>query len=124
MKMILTFLLAATVVSLNAAPRPTPELVDRPAMLMVEVCGRGRYQYVLKLPKSVRNSVLYPVNLSEAMQKQALDHGTNNSAGLPVVFSGKLLKQKTQIKKPGATDVPEAGYKAQNVQLTAIRRTP
>ncbi|MBO0938850.1 hypothetical protein J2I47_20020 [Fibrella sp. HMF5335] len=122
MKMILTLLLAATIGPLAATPKPKPDFVNKPALLVVEVCGRGCYQYVLKLPKPAPNAVLYPTNLSDDMQQQALNFGMNNPAGLPVLFSGKLMKQKTQVKKPGAADVPEAHYQAQNVQITAIKR--
>jgi hypothetical protein len=121
MKMILAFLLTASVAQLAATPKPGPDFVNKPAMLVVEVCGRGCYQYVLKLPKPAKNTVLYPTNLSDEMQKQAMDYGMNNPAGLPVIFSGKLLKLKTQIKKPGAADIPESHYAAQNVQITAIK---
>ncbi|MBO0932091.1 hypothetical protein [Fibrella aquatilis] len=114
-------ILATTLAAGSATPKPKPDFVNKPALLVVEVCGRGCYQYVLKLPKPAKNDLLYPTNLSDEMQKQALDFGMNNPAGLPVVFSGKLMKQKTQIKKPGATDIPEAHYQAQNVQLTAIK---
>lgn len=122
MRMILALLLAATVSQLAATPKPKLDFVNKPAMLVVEVCGRGCYQYVLKLPTQVKNAVLYPTNLSDEMQKQALDYGMNNPTGLPVMFSGKLMKQKTQIKKPGAADVPESNYQAQNVQITAIKK--
>ncbi len=119
--MILALLLAAAVSQHAATPKPGPDFVNKPAMLVVEVCGRGCYQYVLKLPKSAKNAILYPINLSDEMQKQAMDYGMNNPAGLPVIFSGKLMKQKTQIKKPSAADVPESNYQAQNVQITAIK---
>ena len=115
-------LFAATLTVGSTAPKPKPDFVNKPALLVVEVCGRGCYQYVLKLPKTAQNAVLYPTNLADDMQKQALDFGMNNPAGLPVVFSGKLMKQKTQIKKPGAADVPESSYQAQNVTITSIKR--
>ena len=119
--MILALLLAATVSQLAATPKRKPDFVNKHAMLVVEVCGRGCYQYVLKLPKPTKTAILYPTNLSDEMQKQALDYGMNNPAGLPVIFSGKLMKQKTQIKNPGAADVPESNYQAQNVQIMAIK---
>lgn len=122
MKMILALLLAAAVSQLAATPKPKPDFVNKPALLVVEVCGRGCYQYVLKLPQPAKNAILHPTNLSDEMQKQAMDYGMNNPAGLPVIFSGKLMKQKTQIKKPGAADVPESNYAAQNVQISAIKR--
>lgn len=119
---LLASLVAATLATGSDTPKPKPDFANKSAMLVVEVCGRGCYQYVLKLPKQAKNAVLYPTNLSDEMQKQAMDYGMNNPAGLPVTFSGKLMKQKTQIKKPGAADVPESNYQAQNVTITAIKR--
>ena len=115
-------LFAITLTAGAAGQTPKPDFINKPALLVVEVCSRGCYQYVLKLPKPAKNDVLYPTNLSDEMQKQALDFGMNNPTGLPVLFSGKLMKQKTQIKKPGAADIPESNYQAQNVQIAAIKR--
>ena len=122
LNILLASLFAVTLAAGAAGQTPKPDFVNKLALLVVEVCGRGCYQYVLKLPKPTKNAVLYPANLSDEMQKQALDFGMNNPAGLPVMFSGKLMKQKTQIKKPGAADIPESNYQAQNVQIAVIKR--
>ncbi|MBO0938851.1 hypothetical protein J2I47_20025 [Fibrella sp. HMF5335] len=120
MKTIISLLAAVALLARCATPDVTPSLTSQSAKLRVEVCSRGCYQYVLALPTTAADSVLYPINLTEAMQKQAFDYGATNRDGLPVLFSGELLADKTQISHPGPTDVPMDAYKARNVRLTSI----
>lgn len=70
------------------------------------VCSRGCYQYIILW----ENKRLYDANMPEAFKQD----------GAQIIFSANYTGTKTMIKKPGATDVPEPDFEAENIRITGI----
>lgn len=97
--------------SCNTPSSTTLEEELQEGTLVTKVCSRGCYNYVLE----TGNKVYYPINLSEELKE-----ATKTAQSLEVKFKGSLLDSKTDITRPGPTDIPVFDFTCQDIKLSFI----
>lgn len=81
----------------------------REGNIVVKVCTRGCYQYVLES----EGEIYFPTNLAE--EYKILET-------IPVNFDGEILETTTDITKPAPTDQPMYDFTCQNIELSFIEK--
>ena len=76
---------------------------DAEGKIKVFVCSRGCFQYLLE----TGDKLYFPDAVPDSLKTD----------GQPVIFTGKLLPDKTIVNKPGADDTPVPDFEAQNIHI-------
>lgn len=83
---------------------------DQQAIVVVKVCSRGCYQYLIQTKGIAGNVYLYPDSIPENCK---IDN-------LAIIFSGSLTGDSIDIIKPGIDDRPVKDFTVPKIRLDKI----
>lgn len=85
-------------------------VLDESYEVVVKLCSRGCYQYLLRAVNSNAETLLFPEWLGSEFRKD----------GTKISLNGVLTGDSTNINKPAPNDVPIFDFKAPNIRLFQV----
>lgn len=93
----------------NVISKPPANQMLQQGKIVVKVCSRGCYQYVIES----KDNTYFPINLTEEFK--TLEE-------ISIKFEGKIMDTTTDITKTSPTDQPVYDFTCQNIELSFIER--